>query len=116
VTGAEPAGEGVWRLELRVDPGDGAAFDAHAEIEHDRPGGPPVGGLLEVVHGGRRGRVLAIGAPSPPPEPRDPPPAPGPSPDLAAVARALVRAAADGSLRQGTPIVLREEEPGPPAS
>ncbi len=116
VTGVTPAGEGTWRLDLRVEPGDGAAFDAHAVVEHGGPGGPPVGGLVEVVHGGRPGRVLAIGTPSRPPDPPAPAPPPGPAPDLAAVARALVRAAADGSLRQGTPIVLRQEEPGEPLS
>jgi hypothetical protein len=112
VTGATAAGDGAWRLDLQVEPADAPAFAAHAEVAHRGPEGPPVGGLVEVVHDGRPGRVLAIGAPSRPPEPPSAAPPPAPAPDLAAVARALVRAAADGSLRQGAPIVLRDEGPG----
>ena len=120
VTGAEPSGTGLWRLAVRVEPGDGAPFDAHAVIEWPGAEAPPVGGIVEVLHDAdRRDRVLALGAPSRPAEPPAEPPPPAPAPDLGAVIRAVVRAAGDGSLARGTPIILTDddgERPAPPPS
>lgn len=114
MTGAERRDDGTWRLALRVEPGDGPPFTAHAELDWPGAGAPPVGGVVEVLHLGRGDRVLALDLPSRPDPPEPPPAPPGPAPDLAAVLRALVRAAGDGSLRQGTPIVLRDDPPGAP--
>lgn len=111
VTGAEASGAGLCRLALRVAPGEGPPFDAYAILEWADADAPPVGGTVEVLHGpDGGGRVLALGTPSRAPEPPAEPAPPAPAPDIGAVIRAVVRAAGDGSLAQGMPIVLTDDE------
>ncbi|MGD9571720.1 MAG: hypothetical protein AB7V62_07560 [Thermoleophilia bacterium] len=104
-----------WLLTLRVHPSEGDPFEATASLEWEGDAGPPAGGWAEVLHApGRRGPVVLVGHPTPPPAPEPPPAPPMPAPDLGAVLKELVRAAGDGRLAQGAPIVVRDDDPGGP--
>ncbi len=100
-----------WLLTLRVHPSEGDPFEATASLAWDGDdAGPPAGGWAEVLHApGRRGPVALVGHPTPPPPPEPPPAPPMPAPDVGAVLKELIRAAGDGRLAQGAPIILRDD-------
>lgn len=116
VLGTQERPGGDLRLRLRVEPGDDDPFEARGDLTAEHRAGPVAAGArVEVLHLGRRGPVLPIGAPVAPPAP-DPPPAGGPpAPGVGELLRALARAAADGSLAEGRPIIVEGPGEGPRA-
>ena len=131
MTAAEPigpAGGGAdgarWRLALRVEPLHGEPFAATADA--DLPDGEPaIGGRFEVLHGPPRRQwlnwasrgvpigTLLLGAPPVRAVEAPPGPAAAPAPAMGQVLRALARAAGDGSLAAGMPLVVGHPDPPP---